>query len=358
MPSRVVASWPWVIAMALVLAAVFAIALRRGEQRRTAGRAARATTAAVVVVVVLASALVVWQLPLARGAGFDPIVALAPAVAADGGGPRGARGVRRRRRGVVPAGCRLPVAAARVPARQVARRLPIYAVAVLLVTLTVAQAVFASAYTATWQAMTTDSAAVRAGADLRVDMTPQTASPGRRRGRGRAGNGCLVLGVHGGDRDRPPRGRPGVGAVRADRAGRDLGGRARGQAALIAAADATGDGVVVSDPVSLGDGATGVAVTVDLTVESGSLPASAWWRCCSTPRHAGHAAPHRRTAPAADGTATLVATAELPEGASPWRLLAIGAGTGPSIAGSSVGVELSEVVVAGGGPLDGRAPRT
>ena len=43
--------------------------------------------------------------------------------------------------------------------------------------LTVAQAVYASAYSATWTSMVADSAAVRAGADLRVDVSPQTAGP-------------------------------------------------------------------------------------------------------------------------------------------------------------------------------------
>ncbi len=57
-----------------------------------------------------------------------------------------------------------------------ARRLQIYAVAALLVALTISQAVFSSAYAATWSAMTIDSAAVLAGSDLRVDMSPQSAS--------------------------------------------------------------------------------------------------------------------------------------------------------------------------------------
>ena len=122
--------------------------------------------------------------------------------------------------------------------------------------------------------------------------------------------------------------------------------------ALVAATDATGEGVVVSEPVPLGDGATGITATVGVTVESGSLSGfslvallldangtPAMLRLSGEPQ------------PAEDGTALLVATAELPDGASPWRLLAIGAGTGPSIAGSSVAVELSEVAVAGGGPL-------
>ena len=350
---EVVASWPWVIAMAVALAAVFAIALRRGEQRRTAGRAARATTVVVVVVVVLASALVVWQLPLARGAGFDPIVALAPAVVLMAGAL-----VALAVFGAAAAAWSRPAAAfpslqPGYPARQVARRLPIYAVAVLLVTLTVAQAVFASAYTATWQAMTTDSAAVRAGADLRVDMTPQTASPGD----------VVAARVPGTDASSSAY----TGVIEIGRLEADLVSVPSGQIepvvtsagglvdkeALIAAADATGDGVVVSEPVSLGDGATGIAATVGLTVESGSL--SGFSLVALLLDAQGTPATLRLSGepqPAADGTALLVATAELPDGASPWRLLAIGAGTGPSIAGSSVAVELSEVVVAGGGPLD------
>src|SRR4051794_37694193 len=79
-PRDILPQWPWALATALLLAAVFAVALRRGESRRTSARGARATTAALIAIVLLASAFVVWQLPRARGTGFDPVVAIAPAV--------------------------------------------------------------------------------------------------------------------------------------------------------------------------------------------------------------------------------------------------------------------------------------
>ena len=168
--------WPWVTAWPIALASVF-VSRGPAAKWRTAGRAARDTTVVVVVVVVLAAALVLWQLRLARPTGFDPVAAVAPTVVLMAGALVVLAVFGAGAAAWIPAATR-PGLAPAYPARQVARRLPIYAVAVLLVALTVAQAVFASAYSSTWTATVTDSAALRAGADLRVDLDAADTPPG------------------------------------------------------------------------------------------------------------------------------------------------------------------------------------
>ncbi|WP_194410255.1 FtsX-like permease family protein [Microbacterium cremeum] len=346
-----VGAWPWALATGAALAVVFAVALRRGERTRTTTRAARATTAAVVVVVVLASALVVWQLPLARGTGLDPIVALAPAVVLMAGAlialaVFGAAAV-----AWAPPAAAVPGVQPGYPARQVARRIPIYAVAVLLVALTVAQAVFASAYSATWTAMVTDSAAVRAGTDLRVDMSPQSANP--RTVAAAAG----VEGVHAaapalvdeieiGDADAQL---VAVPASEIPEVVTSAGGLID-KGALEAAAAV--DGTVVVDPVPLGDGATALRVTAQATSEGSYAPtpvlAAVLIDAAGTPVRLpldGEVLPNP------DGSVTVVAEAPLPEGTAPWRLLAIGADRGRGFVSDVVQVTLDSVVAVGSGPL-------
>ncbi|WP_203581541.1 FtsX-like permease family protein [Microbacterium hibisci] len=361
-PAGALASWPWVLATAVVLAAVFAIALRRGEGRRTTTRAARATTAALIVVVLLASALVVWQLPLARGAGFDPIVAVAPAVvllaaalvalavfgAAAAAWARPAAG--------------FPSLQPGYPARQVARRIPIYAVAVLLVALTVAQAVFASAYSATWSAMVTDSAAVRAGADLRVDMSPQYANPAH------VAAAASVAGVEAsapasveeveiGDADAELVAVPTTGI---DAVVTSAGGLVD-KAALEATASpdtagpdtAASGAAVTADPVPLGENATALRVTARAD-SSGTGRArfgivALLLDAAGTPEDVLLEGELQAND---DDSTTLVAEAPLPEGTAPWRLLAVAAFRDQAVT-TSVTVESVEAV--DGDPLDIRA---
>lgn len=357
-PSDALVQWPWAGATGVLLAATFTIAIRRGEARRTATRGARVTTAALVVVVLLASALVIWQLPLARGAGFDPIVAIAPAVVLMAGAL-----VALALFGSAAVAWSRPAAAGAAlepgyPARQVARRIPIYAVAVLLVALTVAQAVFASAYSATWTAMTTDSAAVRAGADLRVDTAPQSVTPD---------DVAAAASVEGVDAAAPALVAPveigssdaqlvAVPSSAIDSVVSSAGGLID-KDALRASASAEGEGdgeVVVSDPVPLDGAVTRLRVRADLVSPSGGVVTDV--RVVALLFDAT-GAPARIALDGDplvndDGTATLVGEAVLPGGTAPWRLFAIVAGTGPILSNRSVSVTLAELEAVGQGPLD------
>ena len=353
-PADVLAQWPWVVATALALAAVFTVELRRGERRRTSARGARTTAAALVVLVLLASALVVWQLPLARGAGFDPIVAIAPAVVLMAGAivalaVFGAAAVAWSRPAATAPGLEPGY-----PARQVARRIPIYAAAVVLVALTVAQAVFTSAFGATWQAMTTDSAAVRAGADLRVDTAPQTVDPEEVAVAADvagvdAAAGALVTPIEIGATEAQ------LVAVASEAIGPVVAsaGGLIDKEALAAAVTDPGADVVASEPLPLGDAATGLAVTVSLTSSSQTVAAPALHAllldATGTPVFVS-----LDGEPVIDGegAVTLAAAAELPAGAAPWRVAALAASTGPSFAGAQIEVTITEVDALGAGPLD------
>lgn len=348
----VLAQWPWVAALAGALAAAFAIALRRGERRAATTRATRATTGALVVVVLLAAALVVWQLPQARSAGLDPIVAIAPAVVLLGGALLALAVF-----GVAAAAWTAPAAARpsldpSYPSRQVARRIPVYAVAVLLVVLAVSVAVFASAYASTWQSMTTASAALRTGADLRVDTSPQTVSPD---------DVVAAAAVEGVDAAAPVLSTLlEVGQTRAELVALPLsavepvvtaaGGRI--DKALLAAA-ATSPDAVETHAVPLGDGDGGLSVTARLSGGS-SLPAVTLVAVLIDAAGAPAAVALDETGlePGADGSVNLTAAAPLPPGTAPWRLLAVAAGTGPTFANRVVTVELVRAEVSGGAELD------
>ncbi|MCP2635748.1 hypothetical protein K0817_004105 [Microbacterium sp. HD4P20] len=367
----VLAAWPWVAAMALVLALVFTVALRRGERTRSASRVARATTTAVVVVVLLASALVVWQLPLARGEGFDPIVAIAPAVVLMAGALVALAVFSAAAVAWARPAAAFPSVQPGYPARQVARRIPIYAVAVLLVALTIAQAVFASAYSATWTAMATDSAAVRAGADLRVDMSPQSADPGdvamaASVGGVDAAAPALVEDIEIGDADAQvvavPA--PGIAAVVTSAGGlvdksalAATAGPVESEPpsdapAAEGGAGAVGD-AVVAEPVPLGDGATGLRLTARAVSEGELAPSLALAALVLD----ATGAPARLLLEGDarvndDGSVTLVGEATLPDGTAPWRLLAVGADRGRSFTSQAVRVTLETVEAVGSGPVD------
>ncbi|MET0296530.1 MAG: FtsX-like permease family protein, partial [Microbacterium sp.] len=350
-PASVPARWPWILATFVVLAAVYAIALRRGERGATTTRAGRATTVALLVVVLLAAALVLWQLPHARGTGFDPIVAIAPAVLLMTGAIIALAAF-----GTLAAAWSRPAAAfpglqPGYPARQVARRTPIYAVAVLLVALSVAQAVFASAYASTWQAMSSDSAAVRAGADLRVDMSPQATRPV---------DVATAAGVEGVDRAAPVLvGEVEIGgadaqlvAVPADAVGSVVaaaGGLIDKDA--LAAAGSTA-GTVTAGPLPLGDAATGLRVTARAEFAARSRPDVA----LSALLIDANGAPARvlldQSSRADDGqVASIVAEAPLPEGSAPWSLLAVTADRGRIFTGDTLRLSLESAEAVGVGSL-------
>ncbi|MBD3942195.1 hypothetical protein IF188_10850 [Microbacterium sp. NEAU-LLC] len=345
------APWPWALALAVLLTVVFAVALRRGEGRRSSARTTRATTAAVVGVLLLATGLVVWQLPLSRSEGFDPIVAAAPAVVLSAGAV-----VALAVFGAVAVAWARPAASAPglepgYPARQVARRIPIFAVAVLLVALTVAQSVFTAAYGATWTAMTTDSAAVRAGADLRVDLTPQTATtalvaeaaavPGID-----AATGALVTGVEIGELDAQL---VAVPETALDTVVTTAGGLVDPDAL---AADA--DGAVASEPVELGDAATAVRVTVEIAGQNGTnaipvLLSAVLLDATGTPAVVTLTG---EAPPTGQGLVSYTAQGELPDGTAPWRLLALLLGTPLTPVPPQVSVSIVSAEAVGGDALE------
>jgi len=345
-PPDVLAQWRWLLATMLVLAAAFTIALRRGESRRSTTRGARATTTALVVIVLLASAFVVWQLQSARTTGFDPVVAIAPAVLL-----MSAALVALAVLGAGAAAWSRPAAAIAglepgYPARQVARRMPIYSVAALLVALTVAQAVFSAAYSATWTAMTTDSSAVVTGADLRVDMSPQSASVASVSGAAAvpgvdAVSPALVAEVEIGSNDAQLIAVP---ASAVETVVTSAGGLVD-KSELIPQADPAGAELVRSDPVDLGS-ATGFRVTADITAALGD-PREVYLTALvvdagGTPEALGPS--DVRFEPIGDDAATIVAEFELPEGFGPWRLLAIAA---DALMGVTIGIVSAETLDGG-----------
>jgi hypothetical protein len=339
----------WVApATALVLGAVLVVATRAPS--RSSRRGVRATTATVVVLLIAASVFVVWQLQFARPEGFDPVVAAAPAVvllaaalvalAVFGAIAAAWAGIAAARRGLSPS----------YPARQVARRLPIFAVAVLLVALTVAQSVFASAYSATSTELVTDSAAQRAGADLRVDLAPSTVT---------AAHVASVAEVEGVDAAAPALVNPlefgdtdaELVAVSAETIVDVVAGSPDELDTLAAA-------VAASEPVelpSLGDGATAVRVAVSVDAPQG---------IGTVPQLAAVVADARGTleairlirpfVPVYSDTTVVEFETEgvLPVGQSPWRLVAITATLPPSIGLPTSVLRLESVEGVGGETLD------
>lgn len=351
-PGALASLWWVAIGTAVLLALVFVIASRPRSSPST--RATRATTTIAVVLVLAAAAFVTWQLRLARPTGFDPIAAVAPtvvllagalvALAVFGAGAVAA---------TIPAAAR-PSLAPAYPVRQVARRLQISAVAVLLVGLTVAQAVFASAYSATWTAMATDSAALRAGSDLRVDLDPQIATPEV------IADAAAVAGV---DAAAPALVAPiEIGstetqliAVPASAIGSVVSGAGGAvDPAALQAAVAPTDGTVTPDLLDLGDSATGVRITVSLAASRANVVGSV--AVSATVLDAtGASAQLRLEGPVTEqpgGSATLVGEAELPAGAAPWSLLAISAALPASFAAATVDIAVLSADAVGGGPLE------
>ena len=352
-PIDALSQWPWALGSMLILAIVFAVALRRGERRAASSRVARTTTAALIGIVLLASGFVVWQLPNAQGKGFDPIVAIAPAVLLTSGAVLALAAF-----GAAAVAWSRPAAAGAAlepgyPARQVARRLPIYAVAALLVAFTVAQAVFASAYSATWTAMTTDSSAVVAGADLRVDMSPQSASPAGVAGAAVDGVDAtapaLIADLEIGANEAQL---VAVPASALETVVTSAGGLVD-KTALLAQEQPASEPIVESQPVPLGDGATGLRVTADAMAPSGVFAgvglAVVVIDATGTPAAVQL---DGRFVPSGAETATMVAEAELPEGTAPWQLLGI---VGYAARNTTISIVGAEAV--GGGRPGGRRRR-
>jgi ABC-type lipoprotein release transport system permease subunit len=344
--------WPAGVATAVILAAVMVVASR--PRAAASARGARVTTAAAVVLVLLAAAFVLWQLPLARPAGFDPVAAIAPTVVLMAGALLALAVFGAGSAAWAIAAASRPGLAPSYPVRQVARRLPIAAVAVLLVGLTVAQVVFAAAYSSTWTAMVTDSAALRAGADLRVDLQPAAATPAT------VAEAASVDGV---DAAAPALVVPiEVGsttaqlvAVPAAAIGTVVsaaGGIVDREA--LAAAVAPADGSVSADPLELGVSASALRATISVSASRDGAAAAVV--LTATVLDANGAATSFRLVGTPegqpDGTVRVIAEAPLPAGTGPWRLLAVTASVPASFANTTVEVALLGLEAVGGEPLD------
>jgi hypothetical protein len=347
-PGAVLSVW-WVApATALVLGAVLVLATRAPS--RSGRRGARATTATVVVLLIAAAVFVVWQLQFARPQGFDPVVAATPAVvllaaalvalAVFGAIAAAWARVAASRRGLSPS----------YPARQVARRLPIFAVAVLLVALTVAQSVFASAYSATSTELVTDSAAQRAGADLRVDLAPSTVT---------AAHVASVAEIEGVDAAAPALVNPlefgdtdaELVAVPADAIERVVAGSPAELDTLASAVAAPEP----FEPPSLGDGATGVRVAVSVDAPQGIGTVPQLVAVVVDARGTAEAIRLIRPFEPVYSDTTVVefeAEGVLPSGQAPWRLVAVTATLPPSIGLPTIVVRLDSVEGVGGDALD------
>lgn len=334
------------IALAVVLGVVASRSALR-PPARSLGRTARAASATLVVVVLLSAGFVLWQLRFvhAPAGTFDPVVAVAPAVLLAAAGILTVALFAPFSRALTVVAARRPGLAPALPARQASRRVAVYRVAVLLVAFAAAQTVFGSAFTSTWQRVVATSSAVEAGADLRVDLDTDAASPG------------LIAGIAAVD------GVDTAGAVLI--APVETGSTAF---ELIAAAGSRIPDIVspaggAVDPthlqreiarpsraVDLGVAATGLRVTVD--VASTQTQAAALVEVSALVVDAtGATARLRLDAPAGgagDERTRVVGEAPLPEGTAPWQLLAVTAQLRASILSPTASVAVVSVEAVGG----------
>jgi hypothetical protein len=177
---RGLSTWPVATAASTALGAVVVGATMLAVWRPAStirARGARAATAASVVLLGTGVVVVLTQLGTALTRGVDPIVVVAPSVVllaaafTSVAAFAGFAALADRSSGLGPA------LVPSLPTRQLARRLPVYAVVVALVALTAAQAVFAAAYDGTWTRTAEVSAALRTGADLRADLAGDPVTP-------------------------------------------------------------------------------------------------------------------------------------------------------------------------------------
>ena len=175
--------WPLLMTIVVVLGATLVLSQLRGATAAgradsVAGRIARAASPGIAVLLVLVGGVLIWQAaqlaPGARDAWSMAVTVLAPTVgmacvavlAVIVFAPLSAL--------VARMAARRPRVTPSYPARQVARRLRSFSVAVALVTIAAAGAVLAGAYDATWTTASTDSQQMIAGAPLRAALDPVT----------------------------------------------------------------------------------------------------------------------------------------------------------------------------------------
>lgn len=173
--AAVASLWPVGVAVALAVSIASLLAVRRSEREARdlgAARRALAVTSGATVIAVIAAAVSLWQLRLYGaqdgGGPVDPFAVVAPTAALLALGLLGLLllfpilSTVERLAAVRPG--MLPV----FPVRQMARRLPIYGLVILLVSLAVGGATFAAGYENGWRTLDDRAAALRTGADVRV----------------------------------------------------------------------------------------------------------------------------------------------------------------------------------------------
>lgn len=175
---------PVVAGAAILLSAVIAwraASTGVGPAHGDSGRVRSSVTGGVSVLVFVAAGLSLWQFklygsPLLVGTNgsiqVDPLTVVAPALTllalallgllAFGPVARLIEKVVARGAGIIPL----------LPTRQVARRVSVFGVALLLVTLSVSGATLAATYSQSWSTASATAAQLRNGADVRVRLTP------------------------------------------------------------------------------------------------------------------------------------------------------------------------------------------
>lgn len=181
------ATWP--VGLAVVVVAVLvcagvawrAAAVGVGPVHGDSGRARTSASIGATVLVVAAAAVSLWQFklygsPLVVGQDgvtrVDPLTVVAPALLLLALAMLGllafgplARVIERFTvlgRGILPA----------LPSRQVARRAPVFGVAMLLVVLAMSGTTLTAAYSQTWASASRDASSLSNGADVRVQLSP------------------------------------------------------------------------------------------------------------------------------------------------------------------------------------------
>ncbi|KQO94450.1 hypothetical protein [Leifsonia sp. Leaf264] len=181
--------WPFAVALAVLALLVAAVSAARSVLGGAAGRRAErsgrgvgtlAATATGAVLATVAASVSVAQLlqygsPLVPsadgGVGVDVIAEFAPVLVLVAGALIAVLVLRPVVVAVERATARGTGLAGSLAARQVARRFPMFQVAVLLVCLAVGSAVFASGYSATWRALAEASAQQATGTSVRVALS-------------------------------------------------------------------------------------------------------------------------------------------------------------------------------------------
>lgn len=175
-------AWPLALGGAAALAATLTVGQLRASlaAERTdsaAGRIARAASPGAAMLLVLVAAVLIWQARASATIGDTwgtAVTTLAPTVGIAAVAVLAVLLFGPLSTAIARAAARRPRLAPGYPARQVARRVASFSVAVALVTIAVSGAAIAGSYAATWHETSQNSARVQAGAPLRAHVDPVT----------------------------------------------------------------------------------------------------------------------------------------------------------------------------------------